>query len=179
MFGTMGSNRRQKRGQGGCFSAVTDETPLSRQVLLDALRRPDGVANLCKQEADWPGARELGGGIRSALSGVRLARTPREQTSAVDSLSAMVDPAGRGVESKVVAAVVGRLVVLSSNRFTAQTAQQQRSNTAVRDNCNVAAAGGFVSEVMETEVTSRRQEPQPCNVGPRRWPMLPADTADR
>jgi hypothetical protein len=91
----------------------------------------------------------------------------------------MVDPAGRGVESKVVAAVVGRLVVLSSNRFTAQTAQQQRSNTAVRDNCNVAAAGGFVSEVMETEVTSRRQEPQPCNVGPRRWPMLPADTADR
>ncbi len=67
-------------------------------------------------------------------------RTLKQRTSSVDGFPAMVNLAGQSVESEVVPAVAGRPVVLSPDSITAQVAQQQRSDTAVRDNGDVATA---------------------------------------
>ena len=107
--------------------------------MCDALRRWKNTARANALRPSPLFSPALESGHESALS-VRFVRTLREQTSDVDSLPAVMDPTGRGVESEVVAAVVGRLVVLPPNSIVAQVTQQQRPDTAVRDNGDCAAA---------------------------------------
>ena len=52
----------------------------------------------------------------------------------------MLKPPGSGVESEVIAAIVGWLIMLAADLVISKMAQKQRSDPAMGENCDVAAA---------------------------------------
>lgn len=63
---------------------------------------------------------------------------PDEAALRVDSVPSMMKAARRRIEGEVVAAIIRRLIVLSSDDVATEMAQQQRPDPAMRDDGNVA-----------------------------------------
>ena len=64
---------------------------------------------------------------------------PDEAALRVDRAPSVMKAARRRIEGEVVAAVVGWLIMLSSDDVASEMAQQQRPDPAMRDDGNVAA----------------------------------------
>ena len=108
---------------------------------MDSLGSPEStikqkVSVFPANEGEWETLQEP---VWQSLMGLTVEQPPpHEAALRVDSLPSMMKAARRRIEGEVVAAVVGRLIMLSSDDVATEMAQQQRPDPAMRDDGNVA-----------------------------------------